>query len=161
MLNRLNLISKNPIRFFQIAVSVIIGLILLFVGLSRLFNKPDFRLFDKTIYRIDFVTLVKVNDILMERTISITEPELIKVFCEDIKCCSKIKNFENNRTNGWYHVNIHSQEKVFQMQMGFTSKGNFIMLVLDNFEGKGNVRKYSNLKIREFLENNIKSKLYY
>ena len=159
LLNRLILIVKNLTRKFQITILFVIVIISLYVGVSRLFDKPDFSLFDKNIQRIDFVTYVKLNNTVEKKVIRITNPVIIKVFCDDIKCCSKNKYFENNHTRGWYYVYIHKNGKIFKMQMGFTVKGNFLMSILGNFESKGNVRKYSNPKIKEFIDLNIESKL--
>jgi len=156
LLNKFAIFSDKLNLIFRIIIPVILVLFILYCFIERALIKPDFSKFDTSVTKIELRSMVSVNDSLKKmKSISITNPEIIKVFCENLKSSSKIKHFENSHANDWYYIKVFRKNKVLNIEMGTTFKYEFIIMINGNFNTTGITRKYSNTKISKFISQYI------
>jgi hypothetical protein len=147
----------------QPSLAVLVFIVLL-AGTSFLliyiFN-PDFKEIDSKINKIEFSSLIWDSDSTSEyRTIVIKNPDKIKSFCENLKCCSKKIMFFTDHPRESYYVKAYSKKRVYKLKICLSRSGVFYFSTIGNFENTGLGRKYLNSRIGDFINSSVEPLFY-
>lgn len=133
-----------------VIISIPCMLFLLFI-LELSAGTPDFKLIRKGVTHI---TVTKCGE-----EINISDPVLLKVFFDDLENFSKIKHeslMKFSKSIDSYVCQFLSEKGKSKIEMCFNNDGTFDFIITGNFKNDNYKAKYSNLKIRNFVDYNIK-----